>query len=258
MKLSVVVPAYNEEGRLGRMLDAYLSYFAEHYGRDFELIVSVNGSKDRTEEVARGFAGCYPQLTVCVDPRPIGKGGAIMAGGRLATGDLIGFVDADGATPPAAFDDLVRHIGTAGLIIASRRLPGAVVSPRQPWKRRATSRIFNFLVRRLFKLRITDTQCGAKLMTASAWRSIVPHIGLTKWAFDVDMLFQTRRARHEIREIPTTWSDVGGSKIKLGRVSLQMFLAICRLRLLYSPLSWVVALYDRLLGRVIVLGPVTQ
>ncbi|NCA82232.1 MAG: glycosyltransferase family 2 protein [Opitutae bacterium] len=255
MKLSIVVPAYNEEGRIGKMLEAYLPYFAARHGSDFELIVSVNGSTDRTEDIVRGLEPRFPQLRVRVEPRAIGKGGAIMAGGKLATGALIGFVDADGATPPAAFDDLVANIGEAGLIIASRRLPGAVVSPRQPWKRRAASRVFNFLVRRLFKLHITDTQCGAKLMTAEAWRAIVPHIGLTKWAFDVDMLFQTRRARQAIKEIPTIWSDVGGSKLKIGRVSLQMFVAICRLRLLYSPLSWVVSLYDRLLGRMIVLEP---
>ena len=173
-------------------------------------------------------------------------------------GPLIGFVDADGATPPIAFDDLARNIGGAGLIIASRRLPGSVVSPHPPWKRRVASRIFNFLVRWFFKLRITDTQCGAKLMTAEAWRAIVPHIGLTKWAFDVDMLFKTRRAGYAIAEIPTTWSDVGGSKLKVVRVSFQMFLAICRLRLLYSPLSWIVSLYDRVLGRVIVLEPRTR
>lgn len=253
MKLSIVVPAYNEEGRIGKMLAAYLGYFAARYGNDFELIVSVNGTTDGTEGVVRGMQARFPQLRVCVDPRPIGKGGAIMAGGALATGDLIGFVDADGATPPAAFDDLVTHIGDAGLIIASRRLPGAVVSPRQPWKRRFASRVFNCLVRWFFKLKITDTQCGAKLMTAAAWRAIVPHIGLTKWAFDVDMLFKTRRQHYGIKEIPTTWSDVGGSKLKVGRVSFQMLLAICRLRLLYSPFAWVVALYDRVLGRVIVL-----
>lgn len=251
MKLSIVVPAYNEEDRIGRMLETYLPYFAGRYGEDFEVIVSVNGSSDRTEEIVRKLDLRFSQLRVIVEPRPIGKGGAIMAGGALARGHLIGFVDADGATPPEAFDDLVRHIGPAGLIIASRRLPGAVVSPRQPWKRRAASRTFNFLVRHLFKLNITDTQCGAKLMTAEAWRAIVPHIGLTRWAFDVDMLFKTRRAGYPIAEIPTTWSDVAGSRLRIVRVSFQMFLALCRLRLLYSPFSWVVTLYDRLLGRVI-------
>ena len=72
------------------------------------------------------------------------------------------------------------------------------------------------------------------------------------------MLFKTRRAHFANREIPTTWSDVGGSKLKVGRVSFQMLLAICRLRLLYSPLRWVVALYDRLLSRVIELEPRTR
>lgn len=258
MKLSIVVPAYNEEGRIGRMLEAYLPHFAERYGDDFEIIVAVNGSRDRTEEVVRAMQPRFPQLRVIVEPRPIGKGGAVMAGGAVAQGGLIGFVDADGATPPAAFDDLVKNIGDAGLIIASRRLPGAVVRPRQPWQRRFASRVFNFLVRFLFKLRITDTQCGAKLMTAEAWRAIVPHIGLTKWAFDVDMLFKTRRAHFAIRETPTTWSDVGGSKLRIGPVSFQMLLAICRLRLLYSPLKWIVALYDRVLGRVIELEPRTR
>ena len=258
MKLSIVVPAYNEEGRIGRMLEAYLPHFAARYGNDFEIVVAVNGSTDRTAEIVRGLQDRFPQLRAIVEPRPIGKGGAIMAGGAIATGELIGFVDADGATPPAAFDDLVKNLGAAGLIIASRRLPGAVVSPRQPWKRRFVSRIFNFLVRLLFKLRITDTQCGAKLMTAEAWRAIVPNIGLTKWAFDVDMLFKTRRAHFAIREIPTTWSDVGGSKLRVGRVSFQMLLAIARLRLLYSPLKWVVTLYDRVLGRVIELEPSTR
>ena len=251
MKLSIVVPAYNEEGRIGKMLEAYLPYFAERYGSDFEIIVAVNGSRDGTERVVRALEASHPQLRVLVEPKPIGKGGAVMRGGAIAQGQLIGFVDADGATPPAAFDDLVQQIGDAGLIIASRRLPGSVVRPRQPWQRRAASRVFNFMVRRLFSLHITDTQCGAKLMSAAAWRAIVPHIGLTKWAFDVDMLFKTRRAGFAIREIPTTWSDIGGSKLKVGRVSFQMLLAIARLRLLYSPLRWVVSLYDRLLGRVI-------
>ncbi len=253
--LSIIVPAYNEEARLGGMLDAYLPYFAARYGDRFEIIVSVNGSRDRTEEVARARQPDYPQLKILVDPAPIGKGGAIMAGGRAAEGEYIGFTDADGATPPEAFDDLFKQIDGAGLIIASRRLPGAVLTPAPTFKRRMASQTFNKLVRLFFKLDITDTQCGAKLMTAEAWNAIVPHIGLTRWAFDVDMLFKTRRAHFPIKEIPTTWSDQSGSKIQLGRSSIQMFLAICRLRLLYSPFQWVVAGYDRLLGRVVKLDP---
>jgi len=255
MKLSIVVPAYNEEARIGKMLEAYLPYFSERYPGNYEVIVSINHSSDSTEQVVRALMPQYSELRIMVDPNPIGKGGAILVGGAIAQGDWIGFVDADGSTPPSAFHDLLEQIGDAGLIIASRRLPDAQVSPHQPWTRRVASRIFNGLVRFLFKLKITDTQCGAKLMSAEAWRAIVPYIGLTHWAFDVDMLFQTRRARYPIKEIPTIWSDVTGSKVEIGRASFQMFLAISRLRLLYSPFRWVVTIYDRLLGRVIVLNP---
>ena len=255
MRLSIVIPAYNEATRIGRMLDAYLPYFEKTYPADHELIVSVNGSTDDTEAVVRSRMAAHPTLRIHVDPAPIGKGGAIIAAGRLARGDLVGFVDADGATPPEAFDDLVHRIGDAGLIIASRALPESVVDPRPGLRRRIASRVFNAMVRTLFKLHITDTQCGAKLMTAAAWHAVVPTIGITRWAFDVDLLFKTRRARYPIREIPTVWRDVGGSKIELARASFQMFLAIVRLRLLYSPFRFVVRLYDRLLGRIIPLDP---
>ena len=113
MKLSIVVPAYNEEARIGRMLDAYLPFFTRRYPGDIEFIVSINGSNDSTEAIVRSYQPRHPELRVTVDPNPIGKGGAIIAGGKLATGQWIGFVDADGATPPEAFDDLLQQIGDA-------------------------------------------------------------------------------------------------------------------------------------------------
>ena len=81
MKLSIVVPAYNEEARIGKMLAAYLPYFAERYGAEFEVIVSVNGSRDGTADVVRALQPAHPQLRVIVDPRPIGKGGGVDAAG---------------------------------------------------------------------------------------------------------------------------------------------------------------------------------
>lgn len=251
MKLSIIIPAYNEERRLSAMLEAYGPYFAERYGSEVELVVVVNGSSDGTEAVARRYAEQFPQLRVLVEPRKIGKGGAIMMGFRAARGERVGFTDADGATPPQAFDDLVTHIDDAGCIIASRWIAGAQVSPRQPLRRRIASRIFNWLVRRLFKVKIHDTQCGAKVLTRAALQDVLPELGITRWAFDVDLLFKTRRAGYRVIERPTIWHDVSGSQLQVGRASVEMFIAIVRLRLVYSPLSWMVALYDRTLGRLI-------
>lgn len=249
MKLSIVIPAYNEEQRLRPMLDAYGAYFLPRYQREVELIVVVNGSRDRTADIAREYGRAHPQISIVEEPEAIGKGGAIMLGFKHARGKLVGFVDADGSTPPEAFDDLVTHIGDAGAIIASRWFKESVVEPRQPLKRRVVSRIFNLMVRTLFGLKIWDTQCGAKVVRGEIVKEILPELGLTRWAFDVDLLFQVRRRGHRITERPTVWRDVGGSQLRIARASMEMFVAIVRLRLLYSPLKWVVTLYDRTLGR---------
>lgn len=249
MDLSIIIPAFNEEARLGRMLDQYLPFFNARYAGCYEILVVVNGSRDRTEDVVREYARAHKPVRFIVDPRPIGKGGAVMLGFAQAQGRLVGFVDADGATPPEAFHELVEHIGAAGAIIASRWMPGAQVSVQQPFKRRLASRLFNALVRLMFGLRISDTQCGAKLLTREAVQVILPHIGITQWAFDVDLLFQLRRAGFAITEIPTTWHDVSGSSLHVGKASLDMFVAMVRLRLIYSPFWWVVSLYNRKLAR---------
>lgn len=244
MKLSIVVPAYNEERRIARMLDAYVPYFAGRYGQDVEILVVVNGSSDRTAAIVQAHAARSAMLHCLVEPRNVGKGGALIEGFREAQGDWIGFVDADGATPPEAFDELLIQAGDAAAIIASRWTAGARVHPPQPLTRRIASRLFNLQVRLFFGMKLTDTQCGAKLMRRDVLLPLIPHFGITRWAFDVDLLFQIHRAGGRIKEIPTTWSDVAGSKLQVGRASLQMFLALVRLRLLYSPFKWVVRLYN--------------
>lgn len=230
------------------MLEAYLPFFTSRYQNEVEFLVVVNGSTDRTDQIVASYTGRFPGVKVIIEPDPIGKGGALMVGFRKACGELIGFVDADGSTPPQAFQDLVDNIGESGAIIASRWAKGAQVSPRQPLDRQVASRIFNLMTRTLFGLRLTDTQCGAKLMRREAIQTILSRLGITQWAFDVDLLFQLRRAGVKIREIPTTWHDVEGSKVHVGSASQEMMMALIRLRLIYSPFKWVVGFYDNVLG----------
>ena len=251
IRLSIIAPAHNEEERLPAMLDAYLDYFNRAFGDGFELVVVVNGSEDRSEEIARDYAASHPPVRCLVEPAKIGKGGAVIMGFDEARGDLIGFVDADGATPPEAFHELAEQIGDAGCIIGSRWIAGSNVIVKQPLVRRLVSRAFNFLVRIILFLPITDTQCGAKVLTRPAVKHVLPVIGVTSWAFDVDLLFQLKRMGYTIKEWPTIWNDQKGSTLNVPKASSQMLLAIIRLRLIYSPLQWMVPLYDNTIGRMI-------
>lgn len=247
MKLSIVIPAHNEEHRLPPMLEVYAQYFSRKYSDEVELIVVPNFCTDRTAEVAREIGARYPQVKVVEERERVGKGGAVMLGAQTADGDLIGFVDADGATPPEAFDDLVQKISLNGCIIASRWMKGSDVSPKQPLSRRVASRCFNLMVRLLFGLKLTDTQCGAKLFRREIIQPVLSNLGVTSWAFDVDMLFQAKRLGASIREIPTVWHDVAGSKIRIGRSSVNMFVALVRLRMFYSPVCFMIPYISRLI-----------
>ena len=251
MKLSIVIPAHNEEHRLPPMLEAYAAYFQEKYGNEAELIVVPNFCDDRTAEVARSFMERFPTLRVLDDPGKVGKGGAVVFGAKAAEGDLIGFVDADGSTSPVAFDELIEKISLDGCIIASRWMKGAVMNPKQSVSRRIASRCFNTLVRLMFGLRLYDTQCGAKLFRREVILPVIQNLGVTNWAFDVDMLFQTKRLGATIREIPTVWNDVAGSKINIGRSSLQMIVAMMRLRMFYSPFKPMIPPVAKVVQRVV-------
>lgn len=251
IELSIVIPAHNEENRLSPTLKAYCEYFGALYGDKYEIIVVANACTDRTAALARNVATRFREIKVIEEPRRVGKGGALLIGFDAARGSLIGFVDADGATPPHAFHDLVRRLDGADIVIATRWHPDSIVEPRQPWKRRVASRVFNILVRLLFGLQVSDTQCGAKVFKRQAYQTVRSHLGVTRWAFDVDLLYQFRRHGFRILEIATVWRDVAGSKLNLKRAVVEMSLAITRLRLLYSPFRFVVRLYDRTLGKII-------
>jgi glycosyltransferase involved in cell wall biosynthesis len=240
MDLSIVIPAFNEEKRIGRMLDAYLPYFAEHYGDAVEFLVVINGSTDETERVVLEREGRYPQLRHLVEPARIGKGGAIVLGFREAVGNLIGFVDADGATAPQSFDGMAKACDGMGAVIGSRWIKGAEVVIKQSVPRRIASRGFNLAVRLLFGLNIHDTQCGAKIFSRDALAVVMDRIGTLDWAIDVDLLFQLRRAGYRIRETPVVWRDVGGSGSHVVGIGVGLFAGLVRLRLAYSPFRFLV------------------
>src|SRR5271157_5849462 len=165
----LLIPAFNEEDRIEPVLRGYAEYFRRNYEGKFQLVVVLNGCRDGTLGVTQRVGAEFPEVSALEFAAPIGKGGALIEGLRLAPrADLIGYVDADGATAPPAFLDLVRHAGEADCVIGSRWIPGAVLHQMQSGRRRFASRIFHAVVQVLFRMNITDTQCGAKVMRRAA------------------------------------------------------------------------------------------
>jgi glycosyltransferase involved in cell wall biosynthesis len=235
--LLLLIPAYNEERRIEPVLRDYARYFQEQYHGKFELVVVLNGCRDNTLGVVQRVMQEYSLIQALEFKEPIGKGGALIEGLKLAPlADLIGYVDADGATPPRAFHDLVRHINRADCVIGSRWLPGAVLHQEQSHKRQFASRVFHLIVQSLLWMNIRDTQCGAKVMRREAIEKVHSSLRIADMAFDINLLYSLKHAGCRVLEVPTEWTDKIGSKVVLGQTSLTMFLSVVRIRLIYSPL----------------------
>lgn len=233
MKISIIIPAYNEEGRIERTMRAYYQFFSEKQQQTnlaFELIIVLNGCKDNTSGVVHAVTNnLHAHNIIIIDIPQAGKGLAIKVGFADALkreNDLIGFVDADMATAPLAFYDLVKNSTNVDGVIASRYMPGAHITPERPAYKRWGSRIiYEPYVWLLFGLNYYDLQCGAKLFKRAVIEKVVSQLTVAQWAFDAELLYLCKRNGFIIKEIPTTWHDQADSKLTL-RGGLRMFSAL--------------------------------
>lgn len=249
MKLSITIPAHNEEERIPKTLEEYLKFFGElkkDKMLDFEIITVLNNCSDNTLGVVKKFAEKNKEIRY-LDFEEQGKGFAIIKGFKDALkrdSDLIGFVDADMSTRPEYYYDLVKNLNGYDGVIASRSKKGAVV--KTTLLREITHKGFSFLVRSILFLKIYDSQCGAKIFRREVIEKTIDEIGSTLWTFDVDMLYRIKKRGFKINEIPTVWENAEKSRINLMKTPVRMFSGVIRLRLLNSPFKFIVRAYDLL------------
>lgn len=118
-RILLLIPAYNEEARIGPVLVEYAKYFKERYAGEFSIVVVLNGCEDNTLGVVQAAQKEHPEIRYLNYEEPIGKGGALIEGlHHFYEADYIGYVDADGATQPPAFHDLIKHRNEADCIIS--------------------------------------------------------------------------------------------------------------------------------------------
>ncbi|MFH1307849.1 MAG: glycosyltransferase [archaeon] len=235
MKISIIIPAYNEEKRIGKTLEDYTK-FLKNQKINFEILVIINNTTDNTEKIVKEFSKKSKEV-MYLNLKKGGKGFAVIEGFKDALkrdNNLIGFVDADNATPVKAYFDLVENLKDNDGIIASRWIKKSIIHNRT-LKRDIMSWGFIFVVRSLFLMPFKDTQCGAKLFKREVIKAILPEIKISQWAFDVNLLYAAYKKGFKIKEYPTEWYDIGGGSINGIQTSVRMFLAIIRLRFIYSP-----------------------
>ena len=254
--ISIVIPSHNEEKRIRRTLETYGNFFSDKKKnrkiRNFEILVVINNTKDRTEEVIKEFSKKYPEIRY-LNFKPGGKGFAITEGFKDAlkrNNEIIGFIDADMSTCPESFYALIKALeknrGVEG-VIANRWDKRSIISPKQSLFRRFISRGYNLIVRTLFFFPYADTQCGAKVFRREVLEGNINKIISSQWNFDVALLFCLRKeANAKIIDIPTIWEDRQASKINLKRTPILMFASLIRLRLIHSPFKFLVRAYRKL------------
>jgi glycosyltransferase involved in cell wall biosynthesis len=210
LRLDIVIPAHNEERRIDPALRAYRRGLPR---RGTRLLVAMDACTDRTAEIVERHAREDERVQAVAYPK-LGKGGVIMRSFERSDADLVGFVDADGATPPGELMRLARIAEQTDGAIATRRHPASVLPVRRSMGRAVTSAAFATGVRALTRLPHADTQCGAKVLRREVVRDVLPRLSERGLLFDVDLLLAARDLGYQLVEVPTVWVDQEGSRVR--------------------------------------------
>jgi dolichyl-phosphate beta-glucosyltransferase len=228
--LSLVIPAYNEEGPIAQTLAKVRDYLAQQEYSS-EIIVVNDGSTDRTLDKAAEALTGIERTQILSRHRNFGKGFSVKEGALAAKGQHILFSDADLSTPIEELDRFLPWLEEGfDVIIGSRALPDSDIQVRQSFLRESMGKMFNVFVQLLVVKGIKDTQCGFKLFRREAAKDIFPKLKTRGFSFDVEVLLLSRQSGYRIKEIPVIWRNSPQSKVKVFSSSLRMFVDLWKIR----------------------------
>lgn len=233
IRLSLILPAYNESRSIGRTLEEIRAYLRrKDWGS--EIIVSADGT-DGTRELVRGMADsapALPALRVIGDDLRRGKGHGVKTAVAMAEGDIIGYMDADNKTSIDELDKFLPLLDEGfDVVIGSRRHAESLIERPQPLDRKLLSLVFHGLVHALVGLKdIPDTQCGFKFFRREAARDLFGRQTIAGYVFDVELLRMAQLSGYRIAQVPVRWRDDGDSRANLSG-NLRNLADLARIRL---------------------------
>ena len=227
---SIVIPAFNEQARIGATLDRVMECVAAR-GWAAEVLVVNDGSSDATAPIVCSAARQHPNLRLIENAGNRGKGYAVRHGILQARGAIVMFTDADLSAPMEEAERLFAAIASgADVAIGSRWLDRSRQTLRQPLYRRFFGRCFNWLTRLVMHLPFADTQCGFKAFRREAARTIFTRQRIERWGFDPEILYIALRLGLRIQEVPVTWGHDDRSRVSYLKDGLRMIQDLARVR----------------------------
>jgi glycosyltransferase involved in cell wall biosynthesis len=227
--LSIIIPSYNEESRLPETLDRIAAYLSDS-GREAEVLVVDDGSKDGTAAVAEYFRIKIPTLRVVSNDVNRGKGYSVRHGMQEARGRIALFTDADLSAPIEEADKLIEALDTYDVAIGSRAMDRSLISVRESPFREFAGIIFNKIVQIILWLPFVDTQCGFKAFRRERCSVIFEQQTIERFGFDPELLYLARHHGLRAVEIPVRWGHSPATKVSMLRDSIQMFIDVFTIR----------------------------
>ncbi len=226
--LSVIIPAYNESGRIIATLRS-LSRYLLSQSYTWEVITVDDGSEDNTAEIVEQWSAGRDSFKL-ERIRHAGKGAAVRHGMLVAQGEYRFMCDADLAMPIDHLSDFLRYMSEGNdIVIGSRQIAGAN-RYGEPQSRHLLGRAFNKVVQMLAVRGFHDTQCGFKCFSAAAADALFPLQRTTGWGFDVELLFLARKRGIRVLEIPIDWRHDSDSRLNPASAGLNMLRDVLAVR----------------------------
>ncbi len=209
-KISIIIPAFNEESRIEKTLDSIPEKMGEFH---LEIIIVDDGSTDKTVEIIKKHYSNKKNLKILSHPKNKGKGGAIKTGMLYSTSDFALYMDADNATTIDHLKKFLKKMEESDIVIGSRVLEESKIVRQQPFYKRFLGKSGNFLIRKILRLSIYDTQCGFKLFNRNAIDLIFPECSCMGWGIDFEILKIAESKNLRVSEVPVVWEDDPDSKV---------------------------------------------
>lgn len=206
MKLSVVIPCYNEasRGNFKKRIEGVLKYLKKCESiSSFEVICVNDGSTDDTLNILQNFGNSI----ILISHNNKGKGYSLKRGFEICTGELCLMMDADLSVPLEYIEQFYLELRENKnlALIGSRRCDGAQILNEQSTIRRFIGKISRFITQKILGLDIIDTQCGFKMMRTKYVNNTIDKIHSNRWLFDIELLLYLQEQGIKLKETPVSW-----------------------------------------------------